>query len=74
MLFRSMALRVHQAIDPGQALHAFALCTTADLYTTRLRGHAFVTHDEMTAATKPERCLLDQAQTQAIIDGLRRSS
>nr|WP_199044969.1 SGNH/GDSL hydrolase family protein [Dyella sp. ASV24] len=68
-----MALRVYQAVDSSQPLHAFALCTNADLYTTKLRGHALIAHDEMTAATKPERCLLDKAQTQAIIDGLHRS-
>jgi len=33
-----------------------------------------VDHDEMTAPTKPERCLLDKTQVQAIIDGVRRSS
>lgn len=68
-----MAMRAYQAINPGQPLHAFALCTTADLYTTKLRGHAFIAHDELSAATKPERCLLDKAQSQAIIDGLGRS-
>lgn len=69
-----MALRAYGALNPGHPLRTFALCTRADLYTTKLRGHAFIEHDEMTAATQPERCLLEKAQVQALIDGSGRAS
>lgn len=69
-----MALGTYQALHIDQPLHAFDLCSKADLYTTRLRGRTFVDHDDLTAAVRPERCLLDRVQMQAIIDGLGRSS
>ncbi|WP_430391167.1 SGNH/GDSL hydrolase family protein [Dyella sp. 20L07] len=66
-----MALRVYQALHPDQALVAFDLCTTSNLYTTKLRGHPFIDHDEMTAPTEPRQCLLDKAQLQVLTQAVK---
>ncbi|WP_201313934.1 SGNH/GDSL hydrolase family protein [Dyella sp. EPa41] len=68
-----MALRVYQALHPGHPLKPYALCTASKLYTNHLGERTFVTHDALTAKAGPAHCLLNEAQTGAIIEALAPS-
>jgi hypothetical protein len=65
-----MALRAYQALDHGRTPRPFRLCSASSLYTTRLRGHAFVPHEELTEPAGPSQCLLEEAQMRLITDAL----
>lgn len=65
-----MALRVYQALHPGEPLKPYALCTDSRLFENHLGDRSFVTHAELTAKAGPTHCLLSEAQTGAIIDAL----
>jgi len=65
-----MALRMYQALHPGEPLKPYALCTSSKLYSNHLGEHTFVAHDELTVEVGPRRCLLSETQTGAIIDAL----
>jgi hypothetical protein len=65
-----MALRILQTLHHGQTPAPFDLCTASGLYTTKLKGHNFVTHEELTAPDEPKRCLLSETQMRTITDYL----